>query len=117
MRREQSPSSLQEALECFSPFLYKLAKDTWDRYRYKIISYQDLLQSIYYLFIYAYLTYDPEKGTFKAYMTTVVKQKLKNMLDGANPPWCKENPFTFLSCRKIEYVLCEDENALDFLSK
>ncbi|MFN3283594.1 MAG: sigma factor [Pseudothermotoga sp.] len=117
MKRENAPSSLKEAIEKFSPFLYKLAKDTWDRYSYKIVSYEDLLQSIYYLFIYSYKTYDPNRGNFKAYMKTVVTQKLNNMLDGSNPPWCKERPFSFLTHRKFEYTLCEDEDILDYLAE
>ncbi len=115
MRRESAPSSLKEAIEKFSPFLFKLAKDTWEKYSYKILSYEDLIQTIYYLFIYAYKLYDPSKGTFKAYMKTIVTQKLNNMLSGSNPPWCRETPFTFLINRKIEYILCEDDEILDYV--
>ncbi|AEH51656.1 sigma factor [Pseudothermotoga thermarum] len=111
----EKPQTLEEAFEKFSPFLFKLAKTTWQKHRHRITSYDDLIQSIRYLFIYAYKMHDPAKGPFKAYMKTIVTQKLKHMLAGGNPPWCKESPFTFLKQRKIDCIYLEDEDVLDSL--
>lgn len=108
-RRRDNPSSFEEYFEQFQPLLKKICKEFWSKYCYRIDSWNDLYQTIQYLFIYAYNTWQPEKGSFEFHLKEVVKYKLKSMLNGEYAPWSKYSPFTFLKDRKVELCLVEEE--------
>ncbi|WP_171816315.1 hypothetical protein [Thermotoga profunda] len=108
-RRRGQPSSFEEYFEKFQPFLKKICTEYWNKYCYRIDSWNDLYQTIQYLFIYVYNTWQPEKGSFELYLETVMRYKLKSMLNGEYAPWSSESPFTFLKDRKIQLYLVEDE--------
>ncbi len=109
-RREGHPSCFEEYFEKYQPLLKKICKEFWEKYCYRIDSWNDLYQTIQYLFIYAYDIWQPEKGSFEAHLQRVIRYKLKSMLKGEYAPLSKQSPFTFLKDRKIQlYLLEEDE--------
>ncbi len=107
--RGSTPSSFEEYFEKYQPLLKKICKDFWERYCYRIDSWNDLYQTIQYLFIYAYNIWQPEKGSFEAHLERVLKYKLKSMLSGEYAPWSRCSPFTFLKDRRIQLYLVEEE--------
>lgn len=113
--RRARPSSLCEQLfEQYNPLLKNISKEYWQKHRSKIDSYEDLYQTVCYLFVYAYHTWQPEKGSFVGHLKRVLALKLKSMLNGEYAPWCGDRPFTFLRERKgkedrVETILLEEE--------
>ncbi|MGJ8454502.1 sigma factor [Pseudothermotoga sp. U03pept] len=104
----------EELFKQYNPILKSVCKEFWNKHFPKIDSYQDLYQTACYLFIYAYHTWQPEKGNFASHLKRVLSFKLKSMLKGEYAPWHDGKPFTFLKdvVRKsgnCETNLLEDE--------
>ncbi|MEJ5228519.1 MAG: sigma factor [Pseudothermotoga sp.] len=101
--RRGFPSSLCEQLfQQYSPLLKSVCKEYWRKYYPRIDSYEDLYQSVCYLFMYAYHIWQPEKGPFGSHLKRVLNFKLKAMLKGEYAPWHGDRPFNFLKYRKSE---------------
>lgn len=107
--RRENPSSFEEYFERYQPLLKRICKEFYKKYSYRIDSWNDLYQTIQYLFIYAYNIWQPGKGSFEAHLERVVNYKLRSMLGGEYAPWSKCYPFTFLKDRKIQLYLVEEE--------
>ena len=92
----------EKLYERFEPFLKSVAAKTYRKNGWKVQSYEDLYQSVVYLFLYALKIYNPEKGELEPHVKRVVNLKLKSMLAGERAPWSGEYPFTFLRCEVRE---------------
>lgn len=115
--RRDHPSSFEEYFEKYQPLLKKICKEFWKKYCYKIDSWNDLYQTIQYLFIYAYNIWQPEKGSFEGYLEKVVRYKLRSMLNGEYAPWSSNSPFTFLKDRKIQLHFMEEDILEQYICK
>lgn len=107
--RRGHPSSFEEYFEKYQPLLKKICKEFWKKYCYRIDSWNDLYQTIQYLFIYAYNIWQPEKGSFEGYLERVIRYKLRSMLNGEYAPWSSKSPFTFLKDRKVQLYFMEED--------
>ncbi len=65
-------------------------------YWYKIQSYEDLYQTVWYLFLYALDIHDPAKGNLASHLKRTIEYKLNAMMRGERAPKSGEYPFTFL---------------------
>ena len=89
----------------YTPLMKSMAGKFWKKYRDIIISYDDLYQTVCYLFLYAYELWDPKRGKFGPHLKNVLEYKLKSMIRGEKAPRSREYPFSFLKSR---YSLMEE---------
>ena len=94
----------------FEPLLKKTARSFYRIHRSKITSYEDLYQTICYLFLYALKNYDSEKGNLAPHIKRTIDFKLRSMLRGEKAPLSGTYPFSFLS--KKVYSLDAHESYL-----
>ena len=88
---------IEELYSRFKPLLKKTAQRFYIFHRSKITSYEDLYQTICYLFLYAIRSYNPEKGRLAPHIKRTVNLKLRSMLRGEKAPLSGKYPFSFLS--------------------
>ena len=101
----KSRAERDELFMKYIPLIRSTASRFWKKYKKKIMSYEDLYQTICYLFLYAYELWDPERGKFGPHLKNVLEYKLKAMMKGEKAPRSKEYPFSFL---KPKYTLKEE---------
>ena len=86
----------------YTPLLRSISSRYWRHYRESIQSYQDLYQTVCYLFLYALDIYKPEKGKLGPHLKRTITLKLNSMLKGERAPRSKDYPFTFLRHTVVE---------------
>jgi len=101
----KSKEERNELFRKYVPLIKSTASRFWRKHKSKITSYEDLYQTICYLFLYAYELWDPGRGKFGPHLKNVLEYKLKSMMKGEKAPRSKEYPFSFLKSR---YVLKEE---------
>ena len=94
----------------FEPLLRKTAKKFYSVYKSRITSYEDLYQTICYLFLYALKNYDPDRGKLAPHIKRTINLKLRSMIRGEKAPLSSDYPFSFLS--KEVYSLDAHESYL-----
>ena len=74
----------------------KTARSFYKRYRHNITTYDDLYQTVCYLFLYALKIYKKEKGPLGPHIKRTIELKLRSMLRGEKAPLSGNYPFSFL---------------------
>jgi hypothetical protein len=93
--------SIDLLFQKYEPDLKKKAGHFFKKFGYKFISYEDLYQTICYLFCYAHKLWDKDKGEFEPYFRCIVNRKMNDIVAGKTPPRCCDYPFNVL---KPEYL-------------
>ena len=79
--------------ERFEPLLKKLAR-RYSKYGDLIDSYDDLYQTIAYLFMYSLKIYDPRRGKLSSHIKATITRKLNSMIFSREPaPLSSSAPF------------------------
>lgn len=96
--------------------IYKTYKDDvkniagryYKAYKYKILSFEDLEQTIWYILMCALSKFDG-RGDQRNFVLHFIKQKLISILkNNRRPPYCTDSPFT---CLCFDYFSADDENS------
>ncbi|PLV56759.1 sigma factor [Thermotoga sp. SG1] len=100
-RTSDEDLSLESLFQKHESDLQKKAKYFFRKYDYKILSFEDLYQTICYLFCYAYRTWNKDRGEFEPYFKCIINRKMNDIIAGKTPPHCCDLPFSIL---KPEYL-------------
>ncbi|PLV59339.1 hypothetical protein [Thermotoga sp. KOL6] len=111
-KRSDEELSMGELFEKYHDEILKKTFHFFKKYKYKLLSFEDLYQTICYLFCYACKTWKKEKGNFIAHFKCTVDRKMNDIIAGRNAPWCKNTPFKILKSEYLQkpYELKDFEN-------
>lgn len=74
-------------------------------YGYKVYSYEDLEQTVWYILLSGIEKFDG-RGDMRKFLLSFIKNKLISILKfNRKPPYCRENPFTPLN---FDYISTDD---------
>lgn len=99
--------------------IYKTYKDEvknitgryFKKYGYKISSYEDLEQTVWYILLSGVKKFDG-RGDLKKFLLSFIKNKLISILKyNRKPPYCQDSPFTPLTS---EYISIDDSKSKYF---
>jgi len=99
--------------------IYKTYKDEvknitgryFKKYGYKISSYEDLEQTVWYILLSGIKKFDG-RGDLKKFLLSFIKNKLISILKyNRKPPYCQESPFTPLTS---DYISVDDSKSKYF---
>ena len=93
--------SREELILSFEPLVKATAGRTYRKLSWMITSYEDLYQTVWYLVLYAFETYDPARGKLAPHVKATVDRKLHSMLNGEKAPRSSGYPFTFLRQKEV----------------
>ena len=81
------------------------------KYKYKVISYEDLEQTVWYILLTGIEKFDG-RGDLRKFLLSYIRHKMISILKyNRKPPYCQDNPFTPLI---FDFVAVDDSSTKYF---